>query len=73
MKDYNNSNEEILLKSESTNKIQTYLDCLKNSNSLNYLEKTDIINLSKCSKLTNTYINQNYFLLRNLIYLSPSQ
>ena len=60
-------NEVILLKFEENNKKKIFLECIKKSNSLYYLEKEDIINLSKCSKSINLFVNHNYFLLRNLL------
>ena len=71
MKD--NSNEEKLLKLEEKNKKQIFLNSINISNSLNYLEKEDIINLSKCSKSTNTFVNSNYFLIRNILQTSQTQ
>ena len=37
------------------------------SNSLYYLEKEDIINLSKCSKSTNRFVENNNLLFLNLL------
>ena len=71
MKEINN--EIIMLKYEENNKKQLFLECLNASNSLNYLEKEDIINLSKCSKKINFYVNEKYFLLRNLLNSSQTQ
>ena len=71
MKEYNN--EMIFLKIEDKNKKQVFLDCLNISNSLYYLEKEDILNLSKCSKEINTFANENYFLLRNLLNSPQTQ
>ena len=66
-------NEIIKLKLEEKNKKQLFLECLNTSNSLYYLEKEDIINLSICSKKINSYVNEKYFLLRNLLISSQTQ
>ncbi len=66
------NNEEILLKADKNNKKQIFLECLNISNSLDYLEKEDIINLCKCSKSVNSYVNTNYFLFRNLLLTSSA-
>ena len=71
MKEYNN--EMIFLKIENKNKKQIFLDCLNISNSLYYLDKEDILNLSKCSKDINTFTTKNYFLLRNLLNSPQTQ
>ena len=60
-------NEEIVLKKENN---RLFLKCLSVSNSLNYLEKEDIINLSKSSRYAYNYVNDNYCLFRNLILTS---
>jgi uncharacterized protein YehS (DUF1456 family) len=63
-------NEEILsdLKKQRNNNI--FLECLRTSNSLKYLDKEDIINLSKCNKSTYNSVNENNFLFRNLLLTS---
>lgn len=69
------SNDEILSKSETKKDIQIFYDCLNpsNSNSINYLDKKDIINFSKCSKSTNLFVTHNYLLFRNLLSFPQSQ
>ena len=71
MKEYNN--EMIFLKIEDKNKKQIFLNYLNISNLLYYLDKEDILNLSKCSKDINTFTNKNYFLLRNLLNSPQTQ
>ena len=63
-------NEEILsnLKKQRNNNI--FLECLRTSNSLKYLDKEDIINLSKCNKSTYNSVNENNLLFRNLLLTS---
>lgn len=68
-----NSNDEIFLNSEKKNKIDYFYECLKFSNSLNYLDKKDILNLAKCSKSTNSFVTHNYLLLRYLLNCPQSQ
>ena len=60
-------NKDILLKFEENYKKKIFWECLEKSNSMYNLEKVDIVNLSKCSKSINLYVNKNYFLLRNLL------
>lgn len=69
-----NDNQDIInFNQEETNpKKDLYLECLNSSNSLHYLEKEDIINLSKCSKSIYQYISEKNLLLFNLIYHNQS-
>ena len=67
------NNEIIQLKFEENHKKQLFLECLNTSNSLYYLEKEDIINLSICSKKINSYVNEKSFLLRKLLISSQTQ
>ena len=54
-------------------KINHYFNCINVSNALYYLEKEDIIHLSKCSKSTNSFIESNNLLFLNLLYTNQSQ
>ncbi len=63
-------NQEILSKVNKQRNKNIFLECLSTSNSLNYLDKEDIINLSKCNKSTNNFVNENNFLFRNLLLTS---
>ncbi len=53
--------------------INNYFNCISISKALHYLEKEDIIQLSKCSKSTNSYIESNNLLFLNLLYRNQSQ
>jgi len=67
-------NEESILKNKKKyNKENKILKCLNISNSLYYLEKEDIINLSHVSKSTYSFIRKNHFLIRNLLYTSKTE
>lgn len=58
---------------EKNSKKDLFLQCLNRSNSLHYLEKEDIINLSHVSKSTYLFIRKNHFLIRNLLYTSTTE
>ena len=62
--------EESIFKSKKYNKENKILKCLNISNSLYYLEKEDILNLSHVSKSTYSFMRKKHFLLRNLLYTS---
>lgn len=66
-------NEESILKNKKYNKENKFLKCLNISNSLYYLEKEDIINLSHCSKSTYSFMRKKHFLIRNLLYTSKAE
>ena len=53
---------------EKNSKKDLFLKCLNKSNSLHYLEKEDIINLSKCSKSTKVFVDENNLLFSNLLF-----
>ena len=53
---------------EKNSKKDLFLKCLNKSNSLHYLEKEDIINLSKCSKSTKIFVDENNLLFSNLLF-----
>ena len=58
-----------IINGEKNTKKDLFLKCLINeSNSLHYLEKEDIINLSKCSKSTKTFVDENNLLISNLLF-----
>ncbi len=63
-------NQEILSKVKKQRNKNIFFECLSTSNSLNYLDKEDIINLSKCNKSTNNFVNENNFIFRNLLLTS---
>ena len=63
-------NQEILSKVNKQRNKNIFFECLSTSNSLNYLDKEDIINLSKCNKSTNNFVNENNFIFRNLLLTS---
>ena len=67
------NSEQIIINYREKEKINTFYNCINASNTLHYLEKEDIINLSKCSKSTNTFVNSNYFLIRNILQTSQTQ
>ena len=52
---------------EKNNKKNIFLKSFNISNSLNYLDKEDIINFSKCSKSTNQFVEDNNLLFLNLL------
>ena len=57
-------------------KLKIYLYLLNNfktNNALYYLDKEDIINLMKTSKYISSFMNDNNFLLHNLIKNNESQ
>ena len=66
----NNENIDIININNEEKNIQKnlFLKCLNKSNSLYYLEKEDIINLSKCSKSTKVFIEENNLLFSNLLF-----
>ena len=65
--------EESVLKSKKYNKENKILKCLNISNSLYYLEKEDILNLSHVSKSTYSFMKKNHFLIRNLMFTSKAE
>ena len=66
-------NEQIIINCEKNDKIKLFFNCIKSSNTINYLEKEDIINLSKCSKSVNSFVEENNLLLLNLLQNNHSQ
>ena len=53
---------------EKISKKDLFLKCLiGESKSLHYLEKEDIINLSKCSKSTKDFVEEKNLLISNLL------
>ena len=62
------NSEQILINTKEREKIHLFFNCIKASKALYYLEKEDIINLSKCSKFSNSYIENNNLLFLNLIH-----
>ena len=65
--------EESIFKSKKYNKENKILKCLNISNSLYYLEKEDILNLSHVSKSTYSFMKKNHFLIRNLLFTSKAE
>lgn len=68
----NNNIEVINFNKEDKDSKDLYLKCLDSSNSLHYLEKEDIINLSRCSQSTYNFVTEKNMLLFNLIYHNHS-
>ena len=64
-----NSDEYVIVfnKSNKNRKKHLFFNCINNSNTLHYLGKEDIINLSKCSKSTNKFVEDNNLLFLNLL------
>ena len=60
-------NEEIIVNHHSSYNKYLFLRCINSSNVLRYLDKEDIINLSKASKLMNSFVNNNNLLILNII------
>jgi len=60
--------EQIIINDEKYDKRQLFLMCFISSNTLYFLDKEDIINLSLCSKLTYSFIEDNNLLIRNILH-----
>lgn len=52
---------------ERTKNRNIFLNCLNVSNTLYYLDKEDILNLSSCSKTTYQFVEENNLLFLNLL------
>ena len=68
--------EQLKLNPNEKDKLKIYLYLLSNhktNNALYYLSKEDLINLMKCSKYIYSFVNDNNFLLHNLIKNNESQ
>ncbi len=64
--------EQIIINDEKYDKRQLFLMCFICSNTLYFLDKEDIINLSLCSKLTYSFIEDNNLLIRNILHKEHS-
>lgn len=64
--------EQIIINDEKYDKRQLFLMCFISSNTLYFLDKEDIINLSLCSKLTYSFIEDNNLLIRNILHKEHS-
>ena len=67
------NSEQIIINYCEKEKINTFYNCINASNTLHYLEKEDIINLSRCSKSTNSYVEEHHLLFLNLLHTNQSQ
>jgi hypothetical protein len=52
---------------EKTKNKNIFLNCLNVSNTLYYLDKEDILNLSSCSKSTYQFVEENNLLFLHLL------
>ena len=64
--------EKIIINDDKYDKRQIFLNCINYSNALYFLDKEDIINLSLCSKKTYSFTEENYLLIRNILYKEHS-